>query len=225
MLYGTSCVNCSDEAIERPQALGEELANAASHGVAALGSIVAFPILVIGAVRDGGVVEVIGASIFGATMLLLYVASTIYHSLPVGKAKRVFQIIDHCAIFLLIAGTYTPFTLGVLRGSWGWSLFGIVWGLALFGMLQKTFLGARYQGLSTWLYLAMGWLVVVAAQPLLSSVPTAGLLWLLAGGLAYTAGVAFFLVDSRVRYAHFVWHLFVVAGSFFHFLAVLWYAA
>lgn len=210
---------------ERAQSPGEEIANAISHGVALLGSIVAIPVLVIGAVRDGGVAGVVGASIFGATMLLLYLASTIYHALPAGKAKRVFLVLDHCAIFLLIAGTYTPFTLGVLRGSWGWSLFGVVWGLTIFGILIKTVLGTRYRGLSTGLYLVMGWLVIVAAQPMLNAVPVPGLLWLLAGGLAYTLGVVFFLIDSRVRYAHFVWHLFVVAGSFCHFVAVFWYAA
>lgn len=218
-------MTCGADASERPQSLREELANSICHGVALLASIAAIPILITGAVRDGGVSTVVGASVFGATMLFLYLASTIYHALPVGKAKRAFLVIDHCAIFLLIAGTYTPFTLGVLRGSWGWSLFGVVWGLAIFGTLAKAILGARYQGLSTCLYLAMGWIVVVAAQPMLSSVPLPGLLWLLAGGLAYTIGVAFFLVDSRVRYAHFVWHLFVVAGSFFHFVAVYWYAA
>ena len=218
-------MTCKTDAPGRPQTFGEELANAISHGVALLGSIAAVPILVVGAVREGGVAGVVGASLFGATMLLLYLASTIYHALSAGKAKRVFMIVDHCAIFLLIAGTYTPFTLGVLRGSWGWSLFGIVWSLALLGILLKIILGTRYQGLSTCLYLAMGWLVVVAAQPMLNAVAIPGLLWLLAGGLAYTMGVAFFLIDRRVPYAHFGWHLFVVAGSFCHFVAVFWYAA
>jgi hemolysin III len=209
---------------ERPQTFGEELANAISHGVALLGSVAAMPILVIGA-ADGGASAIIGASIFGATLLMLYLTSTIYHALPAGKAKQVFMVIDHCAIFLLIAGTYTPFTLGVLSGAWGWSLFGVVWGLAIFGILLKAIVGSRYQVLSTALYLAMGWLVVVAAQPVMSAMPVPGLLWLLAGGLSYTLGVVFFHVDSRVRYAHFVWHLFVVAGSFCHFVAVFWYAA
>jgi len=218
-------MTCGADTSERPQTLREELANSICHGVALLASIAALPILITGAVRHGGVSTVIGAGVFGSTMLFLYLVSTIYHALPVGKTKRAFLVIDHCAIFLLIAGTYTPFTLGVLRGSWGWSLFGVVWGLAIFGILAKAVLGARYQGLSICLYLAMGWIVIVAAQPMLSSVPLPGLLWLLAGGLAYTIGVAFFLLDSRVRYAHFVWHLFVVAGSFFHFVAVYWYAA
>jgi len=218
-------VSRSTDTSKRVQTFGEELANAITHGIALLGSIAAIPVLVLGAIRDGGVAGVVGASIFGATMLFLYLASTIYHALPVGKAKRVFLVVDHCAIFLLIAGTYTPFTLGVLHGSWGWSLFGVVWGLAIFGILHKTIFGARYQGLSTCLYLAMGWLVVVAVQPMLNFVPVSGLLWLLVGGLAYTVGVAFLLVGSRVHYAHCVWHLFVVAGTFCHFVAVFWYAA
>jgi len=204
----------------RRQSRGEELANSISHGVALLGSVAAIPVLVIGALRDGGAIAVVGASIFGATMLLLYLASTLYHALPHGRAKRLFVLIDHSAIFLLIAGTYTPFTLGVLRGSWGWTLFGLVWGLALFGILMKIRFGTRYQGLSTALYLAMGWLVVIAAKPLIASVELAGLLWLVAGGLAYTVGVIFFALDGRVRYAHFVWHLFVMAGTASHFMAV-----
>jgi len=217
-------LSCNADTSERPQTSKEELANAISHGVGALGSIAAIPILVVGAVRDGGVAEVVGASVFGATLLFLYLASTIYHALPAGKAKQAFQVVDHCAIFLLIAGTYTPVTLGVLRGSWGWSLFGVVWGLAIFGILHKTIFGPGCPRLSSWLYLAMGWLVVVAALPMVNSVPIPGLLWLLAGGLAYTSGVAFFLADNRLRYAHFVWHLFVVAGSSCHFVAVFWYA-
>lgn len=212
-------------ATDRPQSRGEELANSISHGIALAGSVAAIPVLVIGALREGGVASVVGASIFGATMLLLYLASTLYHALPHGRAKRLFVLLDHSAIFLLIAGTYTPFTLGVLRGSWGWTLFGLVWGLALFGILMKLRFGTRYQGLSTALYLAMGWLVVIAAKPLIASVELAGLLWLVAGGLAYTLGVIFFALDGRVRYAHFVWHLFVMAGTASHFMAVHGYAA
>ncbi len=217
--------NPDPDRYDRPQTAGEEFANAISHGLASLAAVAALPLLIVGAARDGGVAEVIGASVFGVTLLLLYLASTIYHALPAGRVKRAFMVIDHCAIFLLIAGTYTPFTLGALRGSWGWSLFGVVWGLALFGILLKTIVGTGYQLLSTGLYLAMGWLVIVAIQPLLSAMPLAGFLWLAAGGLAYTVGVVFFLLDSRVSYAHFVWHLFVVAGSLCHFVAVFWYAS
>jgi hemolysin III len=209
----------------RAQSTGEEIANSISHGLGALAAITAIPVLIIGALRDGGAANVVGAATFGVTLLLLYLASTIYHALPPGKAKRVFVLLDHSAIFLLIAGTYTPFTLGVLRGTWGWSLLGAVWGLALLGVLAKAKFGVRHQVLATSLYLAMGWLILVAVKPLITLVPLSGLLWLLAGGLAYTLGVIFFVLDSRVRYAHFVWHLFVVSGSLCHFMAVFWYAA
>lgn len=211
-------------AAERPQTRGEEFANSLSHGIALLASIGALPVLVVAAAHDGGAASIVGASIFGATMLLLYLASTLYHALPGGKAKRVFLVLDHCAIFLLIAGTYTPFALGALRGSWGWSLFGVVWGLAILGILSKSIFPARGDVLSTSLYLAMGWLVLVAARPLFNVVPVTGLLWLLAGGLAYSLGVAFFFLGNRIRYAHFAWHVFVVAGSSCHFVAVLRYA-
>ncbi len=206
------------------QTRSEELANALSHGLAALGAIVAIPVLVLNAVRDGGAAGIVGASVFGASMLLLYLTSTIYHGLANGKAKRVFMVLDHCAIYLLIAGTYTPFTLGVLRGSWGWSLFGVIWGLAIFGIAFKAVFGTRHEGISTVVYLLMGWLILIAVNPMLAAVPTPGLLWLLAGGIAYSVGVVFFILDDRCKYAHFIWHLFVVAGSSCHFLAVLWYA-
>jgi hemolysin III len=181
--------------------------------------------LIVGAVHHSGAASVAGAAVFGVTLLSLYLCSTVYHALPAGKAKHVFRILDHCAIFLLIAGTYTPFTLGALRGAWGWSLFGVVWGLALFGILCKTLMSARSHVLSTGLYLAMGWLVVIAVEPLFDAVPAPGLLWLLAGGLAYTLGVVAFAVDARIRYAHCLWHLFVVVGSACHFVAVFWYSA
>jgi hemolysin III len=166
----------------------------------------------------------VGASVFAATMVLLYLASTLYHALPGSRAKRVFQAVDHGAIFLLIAGTYTPFTLGVLRGPWGWTLFGLVWGLAAAGIALKAVGRLRHPILSTLLYVGMGWLVLIAIRPLWLRVPTAGLLWLLAGGVAYTAGLAFFAARG-VRYSHLVWHLFVLAGTACHFFAVLWYAA
>ncbi len=212
------------DTLPRVQSLGEEVANSVSHGVALIAAVAALPVLVIGALGDGRAVAVVGACIFGATMVLLYLVSTLYHALPAGKAKRTFLVLDHSAIFLFIAGTYTPFTLGVLGGAWGWSLFGIVWGLAVVGIVLKGVFGVRYQALSTSLYLAMGWLVVIAAKPLVTQVPWSGLLWLAAGGLAYTIGVVFFVLDGRLRYAHFVWHLFVIVGTSCHFVAVLRYA-
>jgi hemolysin III len=177
------------------------------------------------AVRHGDAGSIVGASIFATTMVLLYLSSAIYHALPAGKAKRVFQIIEHSAIFLLIAGTYTPFTLGVLRGAWGWTLLGLVWGLALAGVALKAFVRMSHPVISTGLYLFMGWLILLAANPMYDRVPVSGLLWLVAGGVAYTAGVVFFVADSRLRYGHFIWHLFVMTGTACHYFAVLWYAA
>ncbi|GAA3534747.1 hypothetical protein GCM10022394_12870 [Zobellella aerophila] len=166
----------------------------------------------------------VGVILFVTTVVLLYLASTLYHLLPPGKAKRVFRVIEHCAIFLLIAGTYTPFSLGVLRGGWGWTLFGIVWGLALVGVAIKVFVKRFRPLFSTALYLLMGWVIVVAIDPLLARMPLEGLLWLLAGGLCYTLGVVFFATDARLRFGHLVWHLFVMAGTACHYLAVFWYA-
>lgn len=209
----------------RHQSLGEEIANAISHGVGLLAALVAAPFLIVSAVRRGDTAFMVGACVFALTVVLLYAASMIYHALPRNRAKRVFQILDHGAIFLLIAGTYTPFTLGVLRGAWGWTLFGLVWGLAVIGVVLKATNRMSLPYLSTGLYLLMGWLVVVAIKPLLAHVPTAGLAWLVAGGLAYTGGVVFFAADSRWRYGHFIWHLFVMAGTTCHFVAVYGYAA
>lgn len=208
---------------ERPQSLGEELANSVSHGVGAMAALAALPVLVMAAQQRGDTVAIVGASVFGATMLLLYLASTLFHALPGGRAKRVFQVLDHSAIYLLIAGTYTPFTLGVLRGERGWALFGVVWSLAVAGIVFKALGGVRCTTLSTWLYLAMGWGVVIAAKAVWTLVPGWGLFWLVAGGVAYTAGALFFMAE-RIRYFHFVWHLFVVAGTACHFVAVLRYA-
>jgi hemolysin III len=207
----------------RVPSVGEEIANCVSHGVGLLAALVATPVLVIAAARRGDAVAVVGASVFAGTVVLLYLASTLYHALPPNKAKRVFRVIDHSAIFLLIAGTYTPFTLGVLRGAWGWTLFGIVWGLAVLGVTLKAVGGIRYPRLSTALYVGMGWIALVAIRPLWLHVPLAGWLWLIAGGLAYTGGIAFYAAE-RVRYGHFVWHVFVLTGTTCHFFAVLWHA-
>jgi hemolysin III len=208
----------------RKPSYGEELANVISHGVATFGAVIAIPVLIFSATPYGEVTNVIGAAVFGLSMFLLYLASSIYHALPAGKPKRIFLILDHCAIYLLIAGSYTPFTLGILRGSWGWALFGAVWGLAALGIIFKSIYGLRYPNLSIGLYLLMGWLVLIAIKPLLSLMPLPGLLWLLAGGIAYTVGVVFFVLDWRLPYAHFIWHLLVVVGSSCHFVAVLGYA-
>lgn len=206
----------------RTQTLGEEIASSISHGVGALGSIAVTPFLIVNTIKSGAA-AVVGASIFGATMIILYTASTLYHAFPQSRTKRVFNILDHAAIFLLIAGTYTPFTLGVLRGAWGWSLFGVVWAIAIFGVVIKSVFGATSGKLSTSLYLAMGWIAVVAIKPFWENIPANGLIWLLAGGLMYSAGVIFFIA-KRLRYAHFLWHLFVMAGTGCHVIAVMRYA-
>ena len=210
--------------LERAPTPGEEIANSISHGIGLALAIAATPILIVAAARAGNAWNMVGASVFASAVLCLYFASTLYHALQNSKAKRVFRVFDHGAIFLLIAGTYTPFTLGVMRGPWGWTLLGLIWGMALFGLTMKAVTGTRYRWLSMILYLSMGWLVVIAAKPVLLRVPLPGILWLLAGGLAYTVGVGFFSA-RRVRYHHFVWHLFVVAGTTCHFFAVLWYSA
>jgi hemolysin III len=210
---------------KRAQSRDEEIANSISHGLALVAALVAAPLLVLHAMRQGDAGFVAGASVFAATVVLLYLASTLYHALPAGHAKRVFRVIEHSAIFLLIAGTYTPFTLGVLRGAWGWTLLALVWVLAVAGVVLKALNRMSHPVLSTGLYLLMGWLIVIAAQPLIARVPAPGLLWLVAGGLAYTAGVIFFALDSRLRYGHFIWHLFVMAGTACHYFAVLGYAA
>ncbi len=206
----------------REQTLGEEIANSISHGVGFLGAAAVTPVLIVTALPLG-TGAVVGASIFGVTMMVLYLASTLYHAFPRSRTKRVFQVFDHGAIFLLIAGTYTPFTLTVLPGAWGWTLFGIVWALALFGVVIKSVGGAGTSRLSVALYLGMGWLAVMAAKPLWNELSGWGIFWLLAGGLMYTGGVLFFVYDHRVRYHHFIWHLFVLAGTACHVVAVLGY--
>jgi hemolysin III len=210
---------------QREQSPGEEIANSISHGIGLIAALAATPPLVLDAIRRGAPGYIAGVSIFATTMVLLYLASTLYHALPVGKTKRVFRIIEHSAIFLLIAGTYTPFTLGVLRGAWGWTLFGLVWGIALAGVALKASEKISHPVISTGLYLFMGWLILIAANPMYQHVPLSGLLWLVAGGVAYTVGVAFFVADSRLRYGHFIWHLFVMTGTACHYWAVFRYAA
>uniref|UniRef100_UPI0035AFEC42 PAQR family membrane homeostasis protein TrhA n=1 Tax=Hylemonella sp. TaxID=2066020 RepID=UPI0035AFEC42 len=209
---------------ERPQTLGEEIANSVSHGVALLAALVGAPFLLVSA-SQLSVTNIVGAAVFAATMVLLYFTSTLYHALPAGRAKRVFLKLDHGAIYLFIAGSYTPFALGALGGPWGWTLFGLVWAMAVLGITLKAFDRLSHPWLSTGLYLAMGWIVLIAAVPLVERVATPGLVLLVAGGLAYTVGVVFFLLDSKMKYAHAVWHAFVATGTGLHFFAVLDYAA
>lgn len=209
---------------DRSQTLAEEIANSVTHGAGLLASLAALPVLVLAAAGRSDTWQIVGGAIFGATLILLYLASTLYHAVPAGAVKRVLRVLDHSAIYLLIAGTYTPFTLGALRGPWGWALLATIWSLALLGIVAKCALGFRFPRLSTALYVAMGWLVVVALQPLVTNVAPAGLAWLVAGGACYTGGVAFYAADGRLRFGHALWHVFVVAGSVCHFVAVLGHA-
>lgn len=208
----------------RDQTVGEELANALSHGLGLLLAIASLPILVYSAAQQRQGAGIVGACLFAGTAIVLYLVSTLYHALPPGRAKGLMNRLDHAAIYLFIAGSYMPFLLGVLRGPWGWSLFGLVTAAAVTGVSAKLFNRLQHPLWSTGLYVAMGWLGLIAAVPLVERMSPAGLGWLVAGGLAYTAGAVVFLFDSRLRYAHFVWHLFVLAGSTCHFFAVLWHA-
>ena len=208
----------------RPLTLAEEIANGISHGVGLLLALVAIPFLLLPAIEAGSVRFIVGVSVFGATVILLYLASTLYHSITHEAAKSLFRLFDHTAIFLLIAGSYTPFALGVLRGPWGWSLLAAVWTLAIVGITLKISKRTRHSRISIVLYVIMGWLAIVAVKPILALVPLPGIILILAGGIAYTGGLAFFAAH-RLRYSHFIWHLFVIAGTTCHFFAVLWYAA
>jgi hemolysin III len=206
----------------RSYSLAEEIAHAITHGVGLLLSIAALTILVVLASLRGDAWHVVSSSIYGATLVLLYAASTFYHAISSPRPKGVFQVLDHAAIYLLIAGTYTPFTLVNLRGAWGWTLFGVVWGLAIFGVVLEAVARQRVKILSLVLYLGLGWLAAIAVKPLLASVETGGLVLLLLGGLSYTGGVVFY-GWRRLPYHHAVWHVFVLVGSLCHFFAVLFY--
>lgn len=199
---------------------GEEIANSITHGVGWLASVAGLAALVTLAASSGGALRVVSCAVFGTTLVLLYAASTLYHALPGARAKRVFRVLDHSAIFLLIAGTYTPLALVALGGGWGWALFGCVWFLAVVGVLLSTLAHGRWRWLSMVLYLAMGWLVVVAIKPLIAALATPALVLVIGGGLAYTGGLAFY-AWRRLPYSHAVWHVFVLAGSALHFVAVL----
>ncbi|MFN8474638.1 MAG: hemolysin III family protein [Anaerolineae bacterium] len=204
----------------RSLTLGEEIANAISHGAGAVSSLVVLPFLVLVAVWHSDPVQVAANAVFGAMLFLLYLASTVYHAVPPSRAKAVCQRLDHAAIYLLIAGTYTPFALGPLRGPWGYVMLAAVWTLALFGVMSKLILGAWRDRLSTVLYLVMGWLCVLMLPLMWREIPPVGLLLLFVGGVIYSAGTLFYSWD-RLRYSHFVWHLFVIGGSACHVAAVL----
>jgi hemolysin III len=201
---------------------GEELANSITHGVGVFLAVVALGILTAYATLFGNAWHIVSCSVFGATLILLYTASTLYHSIPIPRAKKLLRVIDHSAIFFLIAGTYTPFLLVNLRGPWGWSLFGVVWGIALTGVIFQVSLLRRWPIASVGLYVGMGLLALLAVKPLLAALTPTGLALLIAGGIAYILGLAFY-GWRRLPYHHAVWHLFVLTGSAFHFFAILFY--
>jgi len=200
----------------------EELANAITHGIGLILSLAGFAVLLVFAILRGGPLQIVSCAVYGTTLVCVYAASTLYHTLSWPRARRALKIFDHCAIYLLIAGTYTPFTLVSLRGGWGWSLFAIVWALAMAGIVFKFWFIDHFKILSTALYLAMGWIALIAIRPLLTSIPAHGIYWLFAGGLLYSIGVGFFAARG-LRFAHAIWHLFVIAGSACHYFAVLFY--
>jgi hemolysin III len=216
-------MNVVDEPLALPKRMqsgGEELANSISHGIGLCAALIGAPILLLEA-RRGSPGFFFGTVIFVVTMSMLYLGSTLYHAWPQRRGKSILQVLDHSAIFLLIAGTYTPFTLGPLRGFWGSTMLALVWALAIFGVFLKTTRGpSHHPKLSMTLYLGTGWLALVAARPMTLAIPFPALFWLVAGGIAYTTGVLFF-INQRLRYSHFIWHLFVLVGSSCHFLAVL----
>ncbi len=202
---------------------GERL-NSFTHLAGSALAAIGAPVLVVLAARSGDAWKIAGCSIYGTALLLLYGASTLYHSVR-GRAKAVLRKLDHCSIYLLIAGTYTPFALVTLRGPWGWTLFGLAWGLAGLGIAQEFVFGKGARRLSILIYVVMGWMGVAALRPLAAGLGAPGLAWLLAGGLLYTGGIVFYLLDERVRHFHGVWHLFVLGGSAAHFMAIAFYVA
>lgn len=204
------------------KAFHEEVANSITHGVGLALSVIGLGVLIVLACLYGSALHIASCSVYGVTLVVLYTASTLYHSFRSPRIKHIFKIIDHCAIYLLIAGTYTPFTLVMLRGGWGWSLFGIIWMLTFVGIVFKLFFVNKFQIISTIIYVLMGWLAIVAIKPMLQMIPTGCILWLVTGGLFYTIGVLFF-AWHKIPYNHAIWHVFVVAGSVCHFFAVMLY--
>jgi hemolysin III len=208
----------------REQSRNEELANSISHGLALVGAIWGAIYLIMQATRHGNLSVIFGAAVFGSTMIALYFLSTLYHALPIGKTKLLFRAIEQAMIFIFIASTYTPFTLGVLHGSWGWTLLFMVWGLALLGVTLLILNKMSRPLITNSLFLLMGWLILIAFEPVSKKVPLTGIYLLIAGGIAYTVGILFLVTDSIIRYGHFIWHLCVIGGTLCHYFAVLWYA-
>lgn len=206
--------------LSQKQTLGEEIANSITHGTGVALSIAALVILVVFAAKRSDAFKVVSFSIYGATMIILYLASTLYHAFPQPNVKRFFRILDHSSIFLLIAGTYTPVMIGTIRGGWGWTFFGIIWALAIIGINLKIFAMGKLKVLSTIIFIFMGWMVVIAVHPIKQATNHAFLMWMLIGGLAYTLGVVFY-AWKKLPYHHSIWHLFVLGGSICHFFGML----
>lgn len=201
------------------ESIPEEISNAITHGLGALASIAGLILLLL---KANGPYQIISFSIFGASLILLYSASTLYHAIQKIHIKRVLNLIDHSSIYLLIAGTYTPFTLVSMRGPWGWSIFGVIWGLAIGGIVLKFFTIGKHRILSTLLYVGMGWIIVIAIRPLLANLDMQGVWLIIAGGISYSMGIVFYLI-RRIPFGHSIWHLFVLGGSVCHYLAIYWY--
>ena len=201
----------------------EELFNASSHAVGTLLSIAALIIMIDLSSLAGHPLTIVSSAIYGASLVFMYAASTLYHIAVEPSLKKKLKIVDHSSIYFLIAGTYTPFMLVTLHGAWGWSLFGVVWGLALIGLVFKLFFTGRFEFISLTMYLLMGWIVLIAIKPLIHHLNFDGLMWLFAGGLFYTLGVVFYATDHKYKFNHFIWHIFVLAGSLYHFFAILFY--
>ena len=208
----------------RQQSLGEEIANSITHGIGAALSIAALVLLVVFASKYGDIWRIVSFSIYGFTLFFLYLSSTLYHSFTNKRVKRFFRILDHSSIYLLIAGTYTPVTLVSMRGPWGWTIFGLIWAMAIGGIIAKIFLIEKYKIVSVLLYVAMGWLIIIAFKPMLQMVPKGLIIWLFIGGLCYTLGLIFYAC-KKVPYFHFIWHLFVLGGSIAHFFGILFHLA
>lgn len=207
---------------KREYSIAEEVFHAITHGIGLLLSIAGLVVMIVLAALNGNAWHVVSCSVYGGTLVILYLNSTMYHSLAKTRAAKVFQILDHSSIYLLIAGTYTPFTLVTLRGALGWTIFGIIWGLAVLGVIFKVFTAGKFKLFATMIYLAMGWLIVIAIVPIFRSLATGGIVLLIAGGLAYSLGTVFYIF-KKIPYFHFVWHLFVLAGSILHFFTILLY--
>jgi hemolysin III len=204
----------------KPYSTGEEVAHAVTHGVGAALAVAGLVVLVVLAARRADAWRIVAFSVYGATLILLYLASTLYHAFPWPRVKRVFKVLDHSSIYMLIAGTYTPICLVAMRGPWGWTLFGLIWAMAVGGICYKIFLIGRAKILSVVFYIAMGWLAVIAVKPMWIMLPKSAIAWIFAGGLFYTLGVVFYAMKG-VRYHHAVWHGFVLCGSVCHFFAML----